>query len=437
MTISHTVYIHALDYEGRGVAHYQGKTLFVEGALPQEQVQCHIQNDKGRFALAKINRIIQPSIYRQTPSCPHFDHCGGCVLQHVEFNAQVAMKQRIFEEQLQRIGRVTPQNILPPIYGSAWHYRDRTRLNIAVVQGKIQLGYQAWHSHRVINLDQCPVLPKLVSAFLPHIRTILQTICEQQPQIRLQHIEINQAHNATAICIASDKSIAHQYLKQFYQSLPRHQTWQIWQQVGKKMAQVVMPQNAEPLYYLLPEFNLSMPYQIGDFTQINTALNQQMISRAMRILQPKIYERIADLFCGLGNFTLPIAQSGAQVVGIEGADYLTQRAIANARANGLNNVQFLTANLFDIRAQDLVQLGYFDKILLDPPRAGAYAVVQALHFPYLPRKIVYVSCNPATLARDAQVLVSKGYQFKCAGIMNMFPHTAHIEAIAEFCLDNG
>ena len=177
-----------------------------------------------------------------------------------------------------------------------------------------------------------------------------------------------------------------------------------------------------------------MPFQLGDFTQINTALNEIMVSRAMRLLQPQPNERIADLFCGLGNFTLPIATSGTTVLGIEGADYLTQRATQNAQQNGLKNVEFRTADLFDITPQIIDNLGYFDKMLLDPPRAGAYAVVQALHAPYLPKRIVYVSCNPATFARDAAVLVNKGYRFTSAGVMNLFPHTAHIEAIAVFDL---
>ena len=164
-------------------------------------------------------------------------------------------------------------------------------------------------------------------------------------------------------------------------------------------------------------------------------MNEVMVSRAMRLLQPQAHERIADLFCGLGNFTLPIARSGAKVVGIEGADFLTRRAMHNARKNGLTNIEFSTVDLFDTTPQIIERLGYFDKMLLDPPRAGAYAVVQALHAPYLPKRIVYVSCNPATFARDAAILVAKGYRFTAAGVMNLFPHTAHVEAVAVFDLN--
>lgn len=257
------------------------------------------------------------------------------------------------------------------------------------------------------------------------------------PKARLQSVEISVGEHISVVNIIANQALPHKLLTQLSGSLNAlgAEKWQVWQQIPPKNAQAIAPQNVPELSYSLPEFGLTMPFRVGDFTQINLPMNEMMVARAMRLLQPQAHEKIADLFCGLGNFTLPIARSGAQVIGIEGADFLTQRAIANAHANGLPHVQFATADLFETTHQDIEKLGYFDKMLLDPPRAGAYAVVQALHAPFLPKRIVYVSCNPATFARDAAVLVEKGYVFQSAGIMNLFPHTAHVEAIALFDLE--
>lgn len=429
--------ITSLDYEARGVARINNKTIFVNNALPYETVDVSITQDKGSFAQADCVQIVQPSEYRRAPHCPYYGQCGGCVLQHAEFSAQVAMKQRIFEEQLQRIGRVFPAQILPPIYGEQWHYRSRTRLSIFIDKlGLVQLGYQAKRSKHIVPISTCAVLPKHVSGSLKAIRANLQILHNSAPHIRMSGVEIAVGENATAINIISNQSFGSSELQQFAARLNNtgDSIWQIWQQIGKRSAQLVFPIRAVNLYYMLPEFGLKMPFRMGDFTQINLPMNEVMVARAMTLLQPQAHEKIADLFCGLGNFTLPIARSGATVVGIEGADFLTKRAIANARANGLHNVQFATADLFETTPETIEKMGYFDKMLLDPPRAGAYAVVQALHAPYLPKRIVYVSCNPATFARDAAVLVEKGYCFGAAGVMNLFPHTAHIEAIAVFDL---
>ncbi len=428
--------IHSLDYEGRGVARVDGKTIFVENALPLEVADIAIMQDKGSFALAHAQRIVQSSPYRREPACPHYGNCGGCALQHLEFSAQVAAKQRVFEEQLQRIGKVQPKQLLPPIYGSAWHYRSRTRLAISLDwAGEVQIGYQAKRSKKIVPISQCAVLPERISSSLHTIRAGLQAIHRAAPKIRMQHVDILAGNHITVLNIAADKPLPANEVAQMQSSLQSQGKWQIWQQIGKRPAQAIAPKTAPELSYALPEFGLHMPFRVGDFTQINLPMNEVMVSRAIRLLQPQAHERIADLFCGLGNFTLPIARSGAQVIGIESEDFLTQRATHNAQQNGLHNIEFSTADLFDTTPQTIEQLGYFDKMLLDPPRAGAYAVVQALHAPYLPKRIVYVSCNPATFARDAAVLVGKGYRFSAAGIMNLFPHTAHVEAMAVFDLN--
>ena len=427
--------IHSLDYEARGVARVGGKTVFVQGALPLETVRIRITQEKASFALADTEAVIEASPFRVQAACAHYGECGGCALQHADFAAQVAYKQRVFEEQLQRIGKVQPAVYLPPIYGNAWGYRSRTRLSVHITrEGEVRLGYQAKHSHRIVPVSQCPVLPPHVSGSLHLIREMLQHIHDQMPKNRLSAVDICVGEAVTACSIQCSRPLPEPIARQAAERLQQHSgtAWQIAQQCQKQPAQAIAPKNAPELYYTLPEFNLHMPFRVGDFTQINLPMNAQMVARAVRLLDPQPHERIADLFCGLGNFTLPLARSGARIVGIEGADNLTRRAQANARRNGLDNIEFSTADLFDTQPDTVAQWGRFDKMLLDPPRAGALAVVQSLHAPYLPERIVYVSCNPATLARDAAVLVGKGYAFRAAGILNLFPHTAHIEAVAWF-----
>lgn len=430
-------YITSLDYESRGVAKLNGKTIFVNNALPQEIAQIRITQDKAHFAEAQVEQIVQPSPYRRAPACPHYGDCGGCAMQHVEFTAQVAMKQRVFEEQLQRIGKVQPESLLPPVYGTPWHYRSRTRLAVHTsANGKVVLGYQAKRSHKIVGISQCLLLPEHVSGCLNLIRDALQDMVNAQPKVGIRSVEISVGEGVTAVNIVSQKRQPENVLRALAGCLNRaeggKQIWQVWQQIGNAKPQAVSPHDAPPLAFRLPEFGLTMPFQLGDFTQINLPLNEIMVARAVRYLDPQPHERIADLFCGLGNFTLPLAKRAAEVVGIEGSAALTQRAVANARANGLPNAQFASADLFAATPETLAALGRFDKMLLDPPRAGAFAVVQALHAPYLPQRIVYISCNPATLARDAAVLASKGYRFATAGMMNLFPQTSHVEAIGVF-----
>lgn len=430
-------YITSLDYESRGVAKLNGKTIFVNNALPQEIAQIRITQDKAHFAEAQVEQIVQPSPYRRAPACPHYGDCGGCAMQHVEFTAQVAMKQRVFEEQLQRIGKVQPESLLPPVYGTPWHYRSRTRLAVHTsANGKVVLGYQAKRSHKIVGINQCLLLPEHVSGCLGIIHDALQDMVNVQPKVGIRSVEISVGEGVTAVNIVSQKRQPENVLCALSGCLNRgaggKPVWQVWQQIGNAKPQAVSPHDAPPLVFRLPEFGLTMPFQLGDFTQINLPLNEIMVARAVRYLDPQPHERIADLFCGLGNFTLPLAKRAAEVIGIEGSAALTQRAVANARANGLPNAQFAIADLFAATPETLAALGRFDKMLLDPPRAGAFAVVQALHAPYLPQRIVYISCNPATFARDAAVLVGKGYRFTTAGMMNLFPQTSHVEAIGVF-----
>lgn len=428
--------ISALDYEGRGVAKVGGKTVFIKGALPSERVGFRIVRQKKQFDEAEAVAIFKVSDERTVPQCRYFERCGGCSLQHISPAAQVAFKQRMMEEQLERIGKVKPKQILPPIYGHVWHYRDRARFSVSLDKlCRLKLGFQAKKTNDVVDISSCMLLPKPVSDKLPAIRELLQDLAEEGSVARFA--EFYRGSEITVLNIAFKSKLRQNEenrIRQWFDS-ELSDGWHVWLQIGGKVSQPFYPKTDKTLKYTLPEFGIEMPFRPGDFTQINTDTNRLMVSRVVKMLDIRQGERIADLFCGLGNFSLPMAKSGADVVGIEGAENLVRRARQNARLNGCGEqTDFIAANLFDCTEKTVASWGRFDKMLIDPPRSGAYEVVKSLHTPYFPQKIVYVSCNPSTLARDAGVLVEKGYMLSGAGIMNMFAQTSHTESVAVFDL---
>ena len=426
------VTIESLDQEGRGVAHHEGKVIFIDGALTGERVTYSSYRKKPSYELAKVDKILKQSYMRVQPKCVHFDVCGGCSMQHLDARAQVAVKQRILEDNLQRIGKVKPERILPPIYGETWGYRQRARLSVRHVLKKERtlVGFHEKSSRYVADMQHCEILPPKIAKLLPLLGKMNESLSirDHLPQIELavgEHVDalvlrIMQPLNA------ADEEIIKRFADQ-------HQV-QFWLQTkGPDTVVPYYPLDAPALSYSMPEFGITMPYSPIDFTQVNSTLNRLMLSRAMRLLSPQAGERIADFFCGLGNFTLPIARSGARVMGVEGSATLVKRAAQNAAFNGLaDNTSFGAMNLFEMTEDALAKLGHFDKWLIDPPRDGAMELIKSLGED-APWRIVYVSCNPATLARDADELVNnKGYVLKAAGVMNMFPHTSHVESIALF-----
>ena len=427
-----SVVIESLDYEGRGIAHADGKVIFIEGALTGERVTYSSYRKKTSFEVAKVGQIIKPAFMRVEPKCAHFGICGGCSMQHMDERAQVAAKQRILEDNLWHIGKVKAEIILPPIFGQAWGYRQRARLSVRHVlkKGKTLVGFREKQGSYVADMQHCEVLTPKIARLLPLLGQMNEkfTVRDALPQIEVavgEHVDVLVLRIMQALSPADEVVI-----KQFADA---HQV-QFWLQTkGPETVVPFYPLDAPPLTYSLPEFGITMPFAPTEFTQVNADMNRVMVSRAMRLLDPQSGERIADLFCGLGNFTLPIARSGAQVVGIEGSIALVKRATQNAEFNDLtDNTEFREMNLFELDEASLAQLGHFDKMLIDPPRDGAFELVKALGAD-APQRIVYVSCNPATLARDAEVLVHhKGYVLKSAGVMNMFPHTSHVESIALF-----
>ena len=426
------VLIESLDQEGRGVAHRDGKTLFIEGALPAERVEYAPYRKKPSFELATLSHVLKSSPFRATPRCAFFGTCGGCSLQHLDTRAQVAAKQRVLEDNLWHIGRVVPQLVLPAIHGPAWGYRHRARLSVRHVpkKGGMLVGFHEKRSSYVADMKSCEILPPHVSALLVPLR---ETLGRLSIRTRLPQIEVSVGEESTVLVLRILEPLSAEDEKLLRVFAGQHAVEIYLQTAGPDSARPFEPQDARALYYTLPEFDVRLQFAPTDFTQVNHAVNRVLVRRALRFLEPQPGERVADLFCGIGNFSLAIARSGAQVVGIEGNRELVQRAEANAALNGLSGqTEFRALDLFMTDADAVTRWGRLDRLLIDPPREGAIAVVKSLG-EGAPRRIVYISCSPATLARDAGVLVhTQGYILSAAGVVNMFPHTAHVESITVF-----
>ncbi|HEY5763910.1 MAG TPA: 23S rRNA (uracil(1939)-C(5))-methyltransferase RlmD [Rhodocyclaceae bacterium] len=433
-----TAHIESLDYEAQGVARVDGKTVFVEGALSGEVVEYASYRRKPTFERAVATEIRQSSPQRVVPRCPSFGVCGGCSMQHLDFSAQVAAKQRVLEDNLWHIGRLRPDQVFAPIYGQAWGYRHRARLGVRLVpkKGGVLVGFHERRSSYICDMQSCEVLPASVSKLLVPLRAVVGSlsIARRVPQIE---VSIGGAQIVLVFRILEPLEAAdHLILRDFAQSAGVNV---MLQPKGPDSVVPLWPVEPDPLSYELPEFGISIGFLPTDFTQVNHEINAVLVRRALALLQPMAGERVADMFCGLGNFSLPIARSGAYVVGVEGSDGLVDRARQNAARNGLaSQTEFHAANLFAVDPESLERWGGFDKMLIDPPREGAAELVRALPGEKGPERIVYVSCNPATLARDAAVLVTeKGYRLAGAGVVNMFPQTSHVESIALFLKSGG
>ena len=427
--------IESLDHEARGVTRLDGKTIFVEGALPGERVDYVCVRRKPTFEVARVERIITASANRVTPRCPHFGVCGGCSMQHLDAEAQVAAKQRVLESNLWHLGRLKAEQLYAPIYGSPWGYRLRARLSARNVpkKGGVLIGFHERKSSYVADMRQCEILAPHVSALLLPLRELISSlsICRAMPQIE---VAVGESVTALVLRILEPLDSADEaLLREFADG---HGVVFYLQPKGPATAYRFYPTEGPKLSYRLPDYNVEHFFSPTEFTQVNHAINRVLVRRALALLDPKPGERVADMFCGLGNFTLPIARSGAAVVGVEGSRELVRRAAENAAANGLQaRVDYAVANLFQVTPDSLAALGAFDKMLIDPPREGAVELVNSIGEPgsARPQRIVYVSCSPATLARDAAILVTqKGYRLRGAGVVNMFPHTSHVESMALF-----
>lgn len=435
--------VESLDLEAQGVAHNaEGKVVFIDGALPGEEVQVSVQRRKNNWEQASVVALRHESSQRVTPACRHFGTCGGCKMQHFHVGAQVATKQRALEDALWHLGKVKPERVLRPIEGPSWGYRYRARLSVRYVVKKerVLVGFHERKSSYVADMDSCEVLPPHLSAMLVPLRDL---VAGMEQRDRLPQIEVAVGDEVTALVLRHLEPLSALDLKRLRDFAANHGV-QWWLQPKGPETVHLLDAGGPQLAYSLPEFGITMPFKPTDFTQVNHHINRVLVSRALRLLEAGPNERVIDWFCGLGNFTLPIATQAREVLGIEGSEALVARSRENSALNGLAaKTSFEARNLFEITPEELVRCGVAGKWLVDPPREGAFALVKALvdliadparaagH--QTPGRIVYVSCNPATLARDAGLLVHQaGYRCVAAGAINMFPHTAHVESMAVF-----
>jgi 23S rRNA (uracil1939-C5)-methyltransferase len=430
-----TAHIESLDHEGRGVAHVDGKAVFIAGALPRELVQYQPSRKKKNFETATLVKILRASTERIVPRCNFYDLCGGCVMQHVDPSLQVAAKQRVLEDNFARIGKVVPERILPPIYAAQWQYRHRARLSVNYVakKGGVLVGFREKKSSYVADMHSCEVLAGGVGRMIDPLREVLSTLDMRD---RVPQIEVAVGEAVTALVLRLLEPLTSSDETKLKTFADAHKI-QWWAQVkGPDTAVPWYPLDAPLLTYLLPEFDLELNFRPTEFTQVNHAVNRLMVRRAMDLLAPAPGETIADLFCGLGNFSLPIARLGANVIGVEGSESLVQRATDNATRNGLSHAsKFFAADLYTDQETAMKKIPPVSKMLIDPPRDGALEVCKLLGPDVRPelKRIVYVACSPGTLARDAGLLVhTHGFTLKAAGVVNMFPHTGHVESIAVF-----
>ena len=429
-----TLAIESIDHEGQGIARHEGKTVFVDGALTGEIVEARITRSKPSFDKAVVERVVKPSPSRVEPLCPHFGVCGGCSMQHLEPRAQLAAKQRVLEDNLRHIGKVKPELVFPPIEGPHWGYRQRARISVRYVTKKdtVLVGFHERKSSFVADMRECHVLPPHVSALLLPLRALIGGMSLRD---RLPQIEYAEGDGLPMLVLRHMEPMPDADIGALRAFAAVHNVQWYLQPKGPETAH---PLSFEPhtLGYTLSEFGLRYRFQPTEFTQVNPHINAMLVRRAMQLLDLQSTDRVGDLFCGLGNFTLPIAQRAAFTFGIEGSASLIARARTNAAENGLTDKSdFAVANLFELQDNWFKSLPSLNKLLIDPPRDGALAVVSALPEASTGRlqRIVYVSCSPSTLARDAAILVDvKGYRLRGAGVANMFPHTAHVESIALF-----
>lgn len=417
--------IERLANDGRGIAFLDGRTWFVSGALPGEEVEARVLDARSKVIDARSERVLLASPERRLEPCVHARICGGCSVQHISHAEQLALKQRQLAEQLERLGGVQPESWAEPLTGAEFAYRRRARIAVRwdARNKRLDVGFRAAASQDIVAISECPVL---VEPLQPILRALPALLAGLQAPRAIGHVELFQG-TASAILVRHTERLSEVDLARLQAFCSVHDA-QLWLQ-GEGAPQPV--DASQVLGYRLDEWDLQLAYQPGDFVQVNAAVNAAMVAQALQWLAPREHERVLDLFCGLGNFALPLAQRAREVIAVEGVQAMVERAADNARSNGLGNAHFYQADLSNPLAAAGWAAGGFDAIVLDPPRDGALQVVRQVGS-LGARRLVYVSCNPTTLARDSGELLQQGYRLKKAGILDMFPQTAHVEAMALF-----
>jgi 23S rRNA (uracil1939-C5)-methyltransferase len=432
--------IESLSHDGRGISHIDGKVTFISRALPGEEVMFRYTMQHGKFDEGDVTEVLKASPQRIEPRCPHFGVCGGCSLQHLSPEDQINAKQERLLENLKHLGKVTPAEVLPPLTAEAWGYRRKARLGVKFMRREevVRVGFREKHSAFLTDAKQCDVLNEAIGSRLTQFSELVNGLSVRD---KIPQIEVAVGDEQVALVFRHLEPLSDDDEQQLRAYGERENLGIFVQPKGPKTVRRVWPEVLENqaddfvLSYALPAYDVTLQFLPTDFTQVNAELNIKMIDRAVAMLELTPEDRVLDLFCGLGNFSLPMARKAGMVVGVEGEESLVERARENAQRNQIENAEFHMADLNgDLAAEPWYGKG-FNKLLLDPPRSGAPVVVEKLLKP-LPERIVYVSCDPATLARDAGVLVNQhGYTLVSAGVMDMFPHTAHVESIALFIKD--
>ncbi|MCQ4312758.1 23S rRNA (uracil(1939)-C(5))-methyltransferase RlmD [Pseudomonas stutzeri] len=417
--------IERLANDGRGIAFLDGRTWFVEGALPGENVEARVLGARSQIVEARSERVLDASAPRRVEPCPHARVCGGCNLQHLAAADQLELKQRSLAEQLSRLAGIEPQIWATPLSGPEFGYRRRARLAVRWDNKarRLDVGFRAGASQDIVSIHECPVLVQPLQMLLPALLAVLQAL--DKPQA-IGHVELFSG-TSEAVLVRHTVALADADLQRF-KAFALEQGAQLWLQ-GEGQPQPL--ESAYRLGYRLPAWDLELAWRPGDFVQVNAPVNEAMVAQALEWLVPEPGERVLDLFCGLGNFALPLARKGAEVIAVEGVEEMVERARTNAAHNGLENAHFYQADLSKPLIEAQWAKGGFAAVLLDPPRDGALELARQMQT-LGARRVVYVSCNPATLARDAAELVRQGFQLKRAGVLDMFPQTAHVEAMALF-----
>ncbi|WP_044873829.1 23S rRNA (uracil(1939)-C(5))-methyltransferase RlmD [Pseudomonas sp. LFM046] len=417
--------IERLAHDGRGIAFVDGRTWFVAGALLEEEVEVRVLTARSQVVEARTERVLNASPLRRVPPCAHAGQCGGCTLQHLPHAEQLALKQRTLAEQLARVADLSPAEWVAPLVGTEFGYRRRARIAVRwdAKARQLDVGFRAASSQSIVAIKDCQVLVQPLQPLMRDLPEMLHGL--DKPQA-IGHVELFHGTDS-AMLLRHTQPLGEADLQRLRDFCAAHQA-QLWLH-GEGDPQPDQP--AARLGYRLERWNLELEYRPGDFVQVNAAVNEAMVEQALDWMKPQPGERVLDLFCGLGNFALPLARQVREVVAVEGVDAMVERARGNAAANGLDNLHFFQADLSNPLADAAWAGQGFDAVLLDPPRDGAFEAVRQIAATGA-RRVVYVSCNPATLARDSAELVKQGYQLKKAGILDMFPQTAHVEAMALF-----
>ena len=427
--------VESLTHEGRGIAKVNGKTTFIAFGLPSEEVEYKYTYSKSRYDEGQVVTVLSPSSERVEPICEAYERCGGCSFQHVSPDFQIEHKQNVLAEHLSHFGNLEPDTWLDPLKSPLTQgYRRKARLGVRYVikKEKVLVGFRERNGRYLADISSCPVLHPSVGNKIEALQTLIANL---DCLMTLPQIEVAVDDTKTALIIRHLEDLSDSDNNKIIEFAKENNFWVYLQPKGPNTIHLIYPELPEKeryLSYKIPSANIEIKFQPNDFTQVNAELNQLMLQHALNLLDIQSNETVLDLFCGLGNFSLPMARLANKVIGIEGDEPMTKRAYENAQHNQIDNAEFYVADLFESITQFDWSKNSYDKVLLDPPRAGAETVCKNIEL-FDPKKIVYVSCNPSTLARDAGILVNeKGYKLAKAGVMDMFPHTTHVESIAVF-----